>query len=86
MGKKFGLLSIIFGIASICLIVLLYPIGFFRWAPESYYFILIFIIFIIILGGIGIFKDESRGSGIGGVVLGVVAVVLWIVFPIIFSS
>jgi hypothetical protein len=69
MGKKFGLLSIIFGIA-----------------PESYYFILIFIIFIIILGGIGIFKDESRGSGIGGVVLGVVAVVLWIVFPIIFSS
>ena len=86
MGKKFGTSSIVLGIASIGLIVLLYPIGFFRWAPESYYFILIFIIFLIILAAIGIVKDDSRVAGIGGLILGIAAIILWIIFPILISS
>jgi len=86
LGNRFGIGSIILGIASICLVVLLYPVGFFRWAPESYYFVLIFIIVIIVFGGIGIVRDDSRGLGIGGVVLGGVGVVLWVVFPMIFST
>ncbi|MFW9828345.1 MAG: hypothetical protein ACFFEY_12210 [Candidatus Thorarchaeota archaeon] len=84
MRNKFGILSIILGISSILTIVFLYPIGIFIWTPESYYFILFFIIVIIIIGGNGILKDTSKGLGINGVIIAIISIILWIIYPIIY--
>ena len=73
MGKTFGM------IALICaLLAWILPWFYWRvwliWLP----------ILAIIFGGIGIAKDDSKGLGIAGLILGIIALILWIMFPFVF--
>ncbi|MDX1798844.1 MAG: hypothetical protein R3255_09365, partial [Candidatus Lokiarchaeia archaeon] len=40
-------------------------------------------ILAIIFGGIGISKDDSKGLGVAGLILGIVALIIWIIIPIL---
>jgi len=38
----------------------------------------------IVFGIIGIVADDSKGLGVGGLILGIITVILWVLFPLIF--
>ncbi|MBY8984532.1 MAG: hypothetical protein KGD65_05685 [Candidatus Lokiarchaeota archaeon] len=37
----------------------------------------------IVFGLIGIIVDDSKGLGAGGLILGIITLILWVLFPII---
>lgn len=73
MGKIFGIISLI-----CALLAWILPWFYWRiwliWLP----------ILAIIFGGIGIAKDDSKGLGIAGLILGIIALIVWIIFPFVF--
>ncbi|MHA1914124.1 MAG: hypothetical protein ACW986_10295 [Promethearchaeota archaeon] len=73
MGSKiFGIISLLAGIASIALIFFFYAM----WG-------LAIPIIAIVFGGIGIAKDDSKALGIIGLILGVISLIIWIIYPIL---
>ena len=82
LGKVFGIISLIMGLIGLALI----PI--FIWVFVIPFFGLIFWIVVgiaIVFGIIGIAKDDSKGLGIVGLILGIIAIVLRFVIPIILA-
>ena len=72
LGKIFGIISLIFGLISILLTFLFYGM----WGIAIP-------IIAIVFGGIGIAKDDSKGLGIAGLILGIISLVIWIIAPIL---
>jgi hypothetical protein len=75
MGKVFGLIGLIFGLIGI--------IGI--WFITFYFYFgpVLIGILAIIFGGIGIAKDDSKGLGIAGLVLGIITIIIWVIWPIL---
>lgn len=74
MGKVFGLISLLLGLASIILIWFFFPI-----------YLIVLPILAIVFGGVGIAKDDSKALGIVGLILGIVAIILWwLIIPLLF--
>ncbi len=71
MGKVFGIISLLLGIASLVIVWFYYAL--FLYALP---------IAAIVFGGIGIAKDDSKALGIVGLILGIVSLILYILFPI----
>ncbi|MFW9900761.1 MAG: hypothetical protein ACFFDY_05670 [Candidatus Thorarchaeota archaeon] len=73
MGKVFGLIGMLCGLAAVGLIWF-----FFGW------WILVLAILGIVFGAIGIAKDDSKAMGVVGLIFGIIGLVLWIIFPLVF--
>ncbi|MFX0040763.1 MAG: hypothetical protein ACFFAB_15600, partial [Candidatus Heimdallarchaeota archaeon] len=73
MGKIFGIISLIFALVSLIIVWFFWRL----WLIELP-------IIAIIFGGIGIAKDDSKGLGIAGLILGIIALIIWIIFPFVF--
>ena len=91
MGNKLGIMSLVFGIIGIITLIFMMI---FLPVLESYIYIIRFITWIItgillssssivaiVLGGLGIKKDDSPGLAIAGLVLGSLCVIL-LLFPL----
>ncbi len=92
MGKVFGVLSLIFGLIALLA----------GWAIQIFVSIMFgfsiasFALYAvcglaIVFGIIGIIKDDSKGLGIAGLILGIIALILWqflwiIIFALIFAG
>jgi hypothetical protein len=72
MGKVWGALSLVFALVSLILgwlIIIFVPFGsYIMWALP---------ILAIIFGIIGIIVDDSKGMAIAGLILGIIAIILW---------
>ena len=80
MGKAFGLISLLLGLVSLVILIL----GFFVFAiPFGAYIIWTTAVGAIVLGIIGIVKDDSKGLGVVGMILGILVVILNILLPIL---
>ncbi|MFX1380386.1 MAG: hypothetical protein ACFFA4_14975 [Promethearchaeota archaeon] len=75
MGKIFGLLGLIFGLIGI--------IGVWFITFFFYFGALLIGILAIVFGGIGIAKDDSKGLGIAGLILGIITLIIWFIWPIL---
>lgn len=76
MGKTFGALALVFG-----LVALLSGWAITNFAPDFGTYILYALYGLAILFGIiGIIKDDSKGMGIVGMILGIIAIFLWVIF------
>jgi len=81
LGKVFGIIALVFGICGLA----------FPWIPFiGGLWVIALPIIAIIFGGIGIAKDDSKGMGIAGLVLGIVGIIMYIVvfvlLAILFAS
>lgn len=86
MGKTFGIIALLAGLAGLILLALLW-IGIF-FAPLLLFPYIGLIIIVagalaIIFGIIGIVKDDSKGLGITGLILGIFTIALYFLLPII---
>jgi hypothetical protein len=72
LGKVFGLIGLLLGLASIILLWVYFPI-----------YMMALPILAIVFGAIGIAKDDSKAMGVVGLILGIVALVLWFVLPLL---
>ena len=86
MGKTFGALSLVFA-----LIALLAGWAIMFWVPFGDIIMYVLCILAIVLGIVGIVKDDSKGMGIAGLILGIIALicypVLWaIIFVVLFAG
>ncbi|MFX0048949.1 MAG: hypothetical protein ACFE8G_12390 [Candidatus Hermodarchaeota archaeon] len=72
MGKTFGALALVFG-----LIALLAGWAIMIFVPFGDYIMYALCGLAIILGIVGIIKDDSKGMGIAGMILGIIALILW---------
>ena len=72
MGKVWGALSLVFALVSLILgwlIIIFVPYGnYIMWALP---------ILAIIFGIIGIIVDDSKGMAIAGLILGIIALLIW---------
>ena len=72
MGKVWGALSLVFALVSLILgwlIIIFVPFGgYIMWALP---------ILAIIFGIIGIIVDDSKGMAIAGLILGIIALLIW---------
>jgi len=81
LGKTFGVISTLLGFVGLVMLILhlfvfIIPFGLFViWA---------FAVVAIVFGIIGMIKDDSKGFGVLGLILGILTIVLWILAPIIF--
>lgn len=76
MGKVFGIISLVCGICGLA----------FPWIPYfGGLWVIALPIIAIVFGGIGIAKDDSKGMGIAGLVLGIVGIVMYIVVIVLLS-
>jgi len=75
MGKIFGLLGLIFGLIGI--------IGVWFITFFFYFGALLIGILAIVFGGIGIAKDDSKGLGIAGLIVGIITLIIWFIWPIL---
>ncbi|MFX1374382.1 MAG: hypothetical protein ACFFA0_01085 [Promethearchaeota archaeon] len=75
MGKVFGIISLIFGILGIAVIWFL--------GIVFYFGSIIIPIIAIVFGGISIAKDDSKALGIAGLILGIITLIIWFIFPIL---
>jgi len=73
MGKTFGALALVFG-----LIALLVGWAILIFVPFGSYILYALCGLAIIFGIIGIIKDDSKGMGITGMILGIIALILWV--------
>ncbi|MHA2472314.1 MAG: hypothetical protein ACXAES_03670 [Promethearchaeota archaeon] len=81
MGKGFGLVSLLLGLVSIVVFIL----ALFVFAiPFWDYIVWTLSIGAIVLGIIGMIKDDSKGLGVVGLILGIIGVILMILLPILF--
>jgi hypothetical protein len=86
MGKTFGALALVFG-----LVALLVGWAILIFVPYGNYIMYALCGLAIVFGIIGIIKDDSKGMGIAGMILGFIALVIWpilgaILIVIIFGS
>ncbi|MFW9875880.1 MAG: hypothetical protein ACFFG0_22490 [Candidatus Thorarchaeota archaeon] len=86
MGKAFGLVALLMAIIGIIVIalffILVFTIGFI--IPWWDLIVIILGALAIVFGIIGIAKDDSKGLGITGLILGIILeVVIWVVFPLV---
>lgn len=86
MGKTFGALALVFG-----LLALLVGWAILIFVPYGNYIMYALCGLAIVFGIIGIIKDDSKGMGIAGMILGFIALVIWpilgaILIVIIFGS
>ncbi|MFX1479678.1 MAG: hypothetical protein ACFFCI_16265 [Promethearchaeota archaeon] len=86
MGKTFGIIALLMGIIGIIVIalffILVFAIGFV--IPWWDLIVIILGALAIVFGIIGIAKDDSKGLGIVGLILGIILeVVIWVVFPLV---
>ena len=87
MGKTFGALALVFGLVSLLLgwlIIIFVPL-------YGTYVLYAVCGLAIVFGIIGIIKDDSKGMAITGMILGIIALVLWgflwaILFLLIFAG
>jgi len=75
MGKVFGLIGLIFGIIGL--------VGVWFLTFLFYFSALLISILAIVFGGIGIAKDDSKGLGIAGLILGIITLIIWLLWPIL---
>ncbi|MFX1478227.1 MAG: hypothetical protein ACFFCI_08845 [Promethearchaeota archaeon] len=85
--KAVGILALLMGLGGVVVLVLLF-IGVFVTAAVLFPFMDLVIIIIgalaIVFGIIGITKDDSKGLGITGLILGIILeVVIWVVIPLL---
>lgn len=71
MGKTFGALALVFG-----LIALVVGWALMLFVPFGDYIVYALAVLAIIFGIIGIVKDDSKGMGIAGLILGIIALIL----------
>ncbi|MFW9879170.1 MAG: hypothetical protein ACFFG0_39325 [Candidatus Thorarchaeota archaeon] len=85
MGRAYGVISLLMGIIAIVFELVLAFVFSFIYADIIFY---ILVALAILFGIIGIAKDDSKGFGLGGLILGIVALVLWlaVVFLLFLSS
>jgi len=76
VGKSFGVISLLMGIIAIVLNLIIKFVYSFIYADIIFY---VLVALAILFGIIGIFKDDSKAYGLGGLILGIVALVLWFV-------
>lgn len=81
MGKTFGALALTFGLIALLvgwLIMWLVPFG------DIIMYVLC--VLAIVFGIVGIIKDDSKGMGIAGLILGIIALICWpILWGIVFA-
>lgn len=86
LGKTFGIIALLTGLAGIILLALRY-IGFFFASFLLFPFMALIIIvagaLAIIFGIIGIAKDDSKGLGVAGLILGIITLALHFILPFI---
>lgn len=75
MGRVFGGLALVFSI--IIIVASAFVTGF---LPSAVSMLYIFSFLVIILGIIGIVKDDPKGVAVAGVCFGIVAIVLIVIF------
>jgi hypothetical protein len=78
MGKTFGALALVFG-----LVALLGGWAFLLFVPFGDYILYALCGLAVVFGIIGIIKDDSKGMGIAGLILGIIAAFLWIILWVI---
>lgn len=88
MGKAFGIVALLAGLAGIILLTLFWIIVFpvptlFITFHNFLYTIIIAGALGIILGIIGIIKDDSKGSGTAGLILGILSIALYFIIPLL---
>jgi hypothetical protein len=77
LGKVFGIIALVFGICGLA----------FPWIPYfGGIWVIALPIIAIIFGGIGIAKDDSKGLGIAGLVLGIIGIVIWILMIVLLAA
>jgi hypothetical protein len=77
LGKVFGIISLVCGICGLVL----------PWVPYiGGLWVIALPIIAIIFGGIGIAKDDSKGMGIAGLILGIVGIIMYIVLFIFLAA
>ena len=76
VGRALGVFSILMGIIAIILELILAFVFSFIYADIVFYII---VALAILFGIAGIFKDSSKAYGLGGLLLGIIALVLWFV-------
>ncbi|MFX0075418.1 MAG: hypothetical protein ACFE96_08250 [Candidatus Hermodarchaeota archaeon] len=77
MSKVFGILSFVFGILGIC-------VGWILWIILKDWGGFLLPSFAIIFGIIGIIKDDSKGLGIAGLILGIIGLIIEIIIFLFF--
>lgn len=80
MSNTFGIISLIFGLLSLCCGWL---IGAFISIPSIGW---IFPIIAVIFGIIGIIRDDSKGMAIAGLILGLISFVCVAVFAVMLAA
>lgn len=74
MGRSAGTFAILMGILAIILELVIKFAFTFPYADILFY---IFVALAIIAGILGIAYDDSKSYGLGGLILGIIALVLW---------
>jgi len=77
VGRSAGTFALLMGIIAIVLELVLKLTSF--WFPYADTVFFILAALAIIAGIIGIAYDDSKSYGLGGLVLGIIALVLWFV-------
>ena len=78
MGKVFGVLSLVFGLLALLAGWAIQIFVTIAMGPTIATYMLYGICGLaIVFGIIGIIKDDSKGLGIAGLILGIIALILW---------
>jgi hypothetical protein len=80
LGKTFGVLALVFGLVAVILVPVFFFVFYFAYGSYVFYALAGL---AIVFGIIGMIKDDSKGLGVVGLILGIVALVLWFVLPMI---
>ena len=80
MGSAFGIISLILALidllGGIFILMAFSP-------PFNFIFIIMTCIVAIVFGIVGIVRDDAKGLGIAGLILGIIALVIWGIFGLI---
>jgi len=76
VGRTYGVFSLLMGIIAIVLELIIRFVFFFIYADIIFY---VLVALAILTGILGIAYDDSKSYGFGGLILGIVALVLWFV-------
>lgn len=84
MSKKFGIIALIFGlIALVISIIIMQQVFTQAVVPLIAILGFVFAVIPIILGSVGIAKDDKRGLAIVGLIIGCITVVICIIILIV---
>jgi hypothetical protein len=88
LGKAFGIVALLAGLTGIILLTLFWILVF---PVPTFIITLRYLVYIIIIAGalgiifgiIGIIKDDSKGSGTVGLILGILSIALYFIIPLL---